>query len=307
MNGPGSTLLLAATTLLLLTAYGVHRWRHVGYQEAVRLRIAGPPKQPPRWARSDALLERMPPLRALGRRARDAALPLGVTDLLLLSLLAGVVTLRVLTGLAGPTLARPLTVVGIPIVLWVTVDGLAQRRRARVVAQIPDLVRLLAGGAKSGLSMGASLSHAVDELGEPTSSELARALTSVEFGRPLGAALEEFAARLGSREFDILTSAIIIQQRSGGDLVALLTRLGLGLQTVRRGQLEVRGITGGLMLQAYLTALMGLLSVIVLNQITGGGLERALDRRLLAIAFAVCASLIVAAVLLVRRIVRVQM
>ncbi|MGF1647266.1 MAG: type II secretion system F family protein [Kineosporiaceae bacterium] len=300
----GPAYVAALTTTCLAIAYGVHRWLLLGEAESIRRRLGGPTPNPGRWSRTDAALERIPGLGALARQARLARLPLGITDLVLLTSLLGYLTLQVLEALLGPTAARPLTILLVPWAVWSLVSELARRRREQIVAQIPDVVRLLAGGAKAGLSVSASLTQAADDVGEPISTELRRLVASLDFGRPLPAALEDFGSRIRSRDLDIVISAIAIQQRTGGDLVALLTRLGVGLEMSRRARREARSITAGLSGQAYVGVMLGFGGVVLINRITDGGLERALQEPVIAAVFAVSALLLVASVPIVRRIVR---
>lgn len=301
-----TTFAVATLELCLLITYSTHRWRLLGHQERMSQRVGVPVPVLPRWHRSNQVLARVPGLGKLARRADDAALVLNITDLVIIGMIAGYLLYRVMRALLGPTAALPMSILIVPTAIWMIVDALARRRRERILAQIPDLVRLLAGAAKAGLSMSGSLMHAAADVGEPTSSELERVVLSVELGKPLSDALEVFAERLGSRDLEILTSAISIQQRSGGDLVALLSRLGLGLEATRRGRREVRSITAGLSSQAYLGVILGFGGAVMANKVTSGGLERALHKPLTAALFIISATLLLISIPIIRRMVRIE-
>ncbi len=299
-----SVVLPLLTTVVLVVAYGVHRWLLIRHRDQIRAQVGGDQPVDERWARTDPLLERVPGLGILARRARLARLPLGITDLVLTALAIGYVLLRALEYLLGPTVALPLTLLVVPWGMWLVVDALARRRQGRIITQIPDVVRLLAGGAKAGLSLTGSLTQAAAEVGEPIAAELRRLVTAVEFGRPLDEALADFGKRVESRDLDIVISAIGIQQRTGGDLVALLSKLAVGLETTRRARREVRSITAGLSAQAYIGVVLGFGGVVLVNRITDGGVERAMQLPVAAVIFGVSGVLLLTTVPVVRRIVR---
>lgn len=298
--------LALSADLALVAVCIVYGWLTLRAEERIRRRVGAAAAQGRRWARTDAVLARVPGLRRFARRLDDARLPLRLTDLLLLSAGAGWIVHRLAAALLGPTAALPLTFVTVPALTWAVVDAVARRRRSRVLAQVPDLVLLLAGAAKAGLSMSASLRYAAADIAEPTSSELERVVLAVEFGTPIEDALSELATRLDLPDLDVLTSAISIQQRSGGDLVVLLTRLAGGLDAARRARREARGATAGLSSQAYLAAGLGLGGAALANRITGDGLERALHRPVTAVLFAISVALVLASIPVIRRIVRVE-
>lgn len=300
-----AAVLAATCTAMVLVAFGVHRWRLADETERIarRLGVALPPAT--RWVRTEPLVRALPGLGALGRKADAAGGRLGATDLLLLWALLAYPLARAASPLFGSTAGPLLVTALLPVATWTALDAVARRRRDRVVAQLPDLVRHLAAGARAGLSLSGSLLHAANDIGEPTASELRRVVTAIELGTLPAAAVEQLAERLGSPDIDVLTNALAIQQRSGGDLVALLSRLADGLEAARRARREVRAITAGPGAQAYLAAALGLGGAALGNGVTDGGLDRALHKPLPALLFAVSVGLLLAAVLVIRRMTRI--
>jgi tight adherence protein B len=107
--------------------------------------------------------------------------------------------------------------------------------------QLPDLLITLAASLKAGHSFKQGLQSVVDEGREPASKELKRVLTEARLGRPMDDALQEMAARVGSKNFDFVITAVTIQRQVGGSLAGLIDMVA---DTVRQRQQFARKIKG---------------------------------------------------------------
>jgi tight adherence protein B len=107
--------------------------------------------------------------------------------------------------------------------------------------QLPDLLITLAASLKAGHSFKQGLQSVVDEGREPASKELKRVLTEARLGRPMDEALQEMAARVGSKNFDFVITAVTIQRQVGGSLAGLIDMVA---DTVRQRQQFARKIKG---------------------------------------------------------------
>ena len=99
----------------------------------------------------------------------------------------------------------------------------------------------LAASLKAGHSFKTGLQTLVDEGRPPASKELKRVLTEAQLGRPIDEALSEMAARLGSKNFDFVITAVTIQRQVGGSLAGLIDMVA---DTVRQRQQFIRKIKG---------------------------------------------------------------
>jgi tight adherence protein B len=107
--------------------------------------------------------------------------------------------------------------------------------------QLPDLLITLAASLKAGHSFKQGLQSVVDEGREPASKELKRVLTEARLGRPMDESLQEMAARVGSKNFDFVITAVTIQRQVGGSLAGLIDMVA---DTVRQRQQFARKIKG---------------------------------------------------------------
>ncbi len=300
------TLVTVSAAFVLVVVWIVDTWQARAATDRSRERVRLRSAATKRWARSDALLRRLPGIGRLADTIDQARLRLQLTDLLILTIVLGVIAYRVGRPLIGPTAASVAAPTLVPVLIWSVVGDLAHRQREAVLAQLPDLVMLLANAARAGLSATAALQYAADDIAEPISSELRQTVLAVEFGTSFPDALADLAQRLRMPDMAVITSAMAIQHGSGGDLVLLMTRLATGLESSARARREARSTVSGLKGQTYLTAGLGIGTVVLVNSTTDRGLEGALQLPLTAVMFWVSAVVLVVSVLIVRRIVRIE-
>lgn len=150
---------------------------------------------------------------------------------------------------------------------FVWLEQRLDKRREQFVAQLPEVARLLSNGASAGLSMPAAIELAVREIDAPASEELQTVVDELTYGRSLDEALGSLQRRLPSREIAVLMTTLVIQQRSGGDVVRALHDLSTTLDDRRNTLREVRTIMAGAIYTAYIVPLLGVGSLFLLNLI----------------------------------------
>jgi len=188
---------------------------------------------------------------------------------------------------------------------WSWLERKREKRRAAFVAQLPDLARLLSNGTGAGLSVTSSLAVAVEELAEPAESELRLALEEVRLGASFQTAFDHLAERMPSRDLGVLVGTLVIQQRSGGDLVRALTDMADTLETRKEALREVRTTMTGAVTAAYIVAGLGVASVVLINLLRPGALEKLTNSGLGLGVLAVSGTLYAVGLFLVRRVTRI--
>jgi tight adherence protein B len=159
-----------------------------------------------------------------------------------LALLGSGAILATAVFLAGPGPLAVLTAVGPAGVAW-----LLTRRRERycraVERSIPAIASAIADAISGGRSIRAALEAAAESLQGPPASELARVRVDLELGASTAEALGALRARLRSPRVDALGQALLSQQAAGGDIAALMRRLGLASAERDRVADEARAAT----------------------------------------------------------------
>lgn len=156
--------------------------------------------------------------------------------------------------------------------LWI--DRKREARKFAFVAQLPEIARLLSGGASAGLAMPQAMELAASELEEPAGPELGRAVSEMRLGMPLADALEGLARRMPSRELSVLMTTLVIQQRAGGDVVRALQELAETLEARQETLREVRTLMSGAVFSSYLVAGLGVLTIVMMSTFGGDVLDQ---------------------------------
>jgi tight adherence protein B len=146
----------------------------------------------------------------------------------LLAAMAGMSTLVSLGALVGGAL--------LPVgVVWLK----GQRRLQAFEDQLPDILIGIAASLKAGHSFKQGLQGVVDEGADPAAKEFKRVLTETRLGRPMDAALDDMAERVGSPNLSFIVTAIAVQTQVGGSLASLFDMVA---DTVRNRQQFARKI-----------------------------------------------------------------
>jgi tight adherence protein B len=222
------------------------------------------------------------------------------------ALAAAMIAVFAIASLLFPLL---LALVAVALTAWgasVWLGRRLARRKEEFINQLPDVARLLSNGASAGLSMPAAIELTVREIDAPAREELQSVLDEVHLGRSLDEALASLGRRLPSREVGVLMSALIIQQRAGGDLVRALQDLSATLDMRRETLREVRTLMAGAVFTSYIVPVLGAGSLVLLNTINSSTLTRMTSSPIGLAALIVAGLLYALGSLAIRRVTRIE-
>ena len=171
-----------------------------------------------------------------------AALPVGIGEFLLFAV-AGIVILALLGMLAGGIVGAIFGLIVGLVAPVATLQILVERRSKRFAAQLPDVLKLLAGSLRAGFSLLQGLDAIVEQVSDPIQRELRRALAASRLGAPIEDALTEMADRVGSQDFAWTVMAIRIQREVGGNLAQILDTVWDTMIQRQRLRREVKTLT----------------------------------------------------------------
>ena len=144
-----------------------------------------------------------------------AGITLGPGDFLLIVAAATLAAAAVGLVTVGPITAVLMALLP-ALIASVTLKFRTGRRRASFADQLEDSLQLLAGSLRAGHSLLRAMDAAAAESESPTSTEFRRVINETRIGRPLGAALDDVAIRMYSKDFAWITQAIAIHRKSAG-------------------------------------------------------------------------------------------
>jgi tight adherence protein B len=114
------------------------------------------------------------------------------------------------------------------------ISMMVRRRRTRVDNQANGFALALANTLKTTASVGDAVRLTLDVTSRPLKDELETALREVRVGSTLEEALLAMAARSGSPALDVVVSALLIGQKTGGDLPRILESTATSLRELKR-------------------------------------------------------------------------
>ena len=177
--------------------------------------------------------------RAFHVRLATAVLGLPLIAALVASPLAGVVVLLC---------ACLATVFGI----WLRAD----RRRRRIVEQLPDFLDGMVRLITIGNSMPAAFQEAAKAANVPLAEVLARAVSQTRSGKELDVALTQVAKHYGIAELQLVAAIIAVAMRFGGRSDHVLDRMAAFIRDLEQARNELVAMSAEVRLSAWVLALL---------------------------------------------------
>ena len=216
------------------------------------LKLADEDKAPTRWQRFAGLVERS----GVGLAAGHLLAGAGATGLFL-GVVVGLWRANVLIGLGAAVVTA--------VIPLLYVRHRARRRDHRLLAQLPEILDVLARFLRSGSSLAQALKEVANEFPDPARPLFERCVGQQELGLPADVALRDLAAAAGLTEYRIIVLAILVQQQTGGSLAEVCDRLAGVVRERFRVQGMIRALTAEGRMQAnILMALPAALFLIML-------------------------------------------
>ncbi|MFI6145163.1 type II secretion system F family protein [Streptomyces sp. NPDC051109] len=302
----GATLLACVLVVAGVRAYAAGRAQRAALIE--RLAADGAPEQAGRRRRFPGVDRRLRRT-ALGKRIE---LKLAVTGL---DLTPGEFFVYVLMSVAGAWLVAASFLapffgpVAALIGLWAAdayLNWQRARRSERFINQLPELARILANATQAGLALRTAIAIAAEELEAPAGEELSRVADRLAVGHSIDEALGEIAERLPSRELVVLVSTLVLSARAGGAIVGSLRNLTVTLEQRKETRREVRTQLSQVTVTAYLVPAIGLGSLLLVNTMMPGALDRMTGAFLGQTAVLVAIGLFTLGFVLIRRLSKID-
>jgi tight adherence protein B len=188
--------------------------------------------------------------------------------------------------------------------IWIE---LQRRKRIEMIEeQLDNFVLALANSLKSTPSIGAAFNTVVTVIQDPIRQEVDLAIKEMKVGSSLDQALLHMAARVASRPLDSALSAILIGRQVGGNLPRVLEQTALTLREMRRLEGVIRTKTAEGKMQLWVIAAMPFGLLIGLNQLWPGYFQPLQTTFFGYVLVFLCASCWVAALVIARKVLAVD-
>lgn len=125
------------------------------------------------------------------------------------------------------------------------------KRRDQLESQLVELLQMISSGLRAGFGLMQAMEAAGNQLIDPISVEVRRTMRDIAVGASVEQALEALNKRVGSADFDIAISAILIQRSVGGNLAEILDNMQQTMRERERIRGEIRTLTSQQRLTGY--------------------------------------------------------
>jgi tight adherence protein B len=139
-----------------------------------------------------------------------------------------------------------LGLVGAPAGWWIVGFWLTRRvkkRRKQLDLQLVELLQMLASGLRAGFGLMQAMEAAAEQLTPPVSIELRRFMRDTAMGASVESAMQSMNDRIGSNDWDIVITAIMIQRTVGGNLAEILDNVANTMRERMRIKNEIQALT----------------------------------------------------------------
>lgn len=117
------------------------------------------------------------------------------------------------------------------------------RRSASFTNQLGDCLTMVANALRAGFSFLQAMDMISKEMEPPISEEFQHVMRDIALGASIDRALNDMDKRVGSPDFSLVVTAVLIQQQVGGDLAHILDTISETIQDRIRMRREVKTLT----------------------------------------------------------------
>ena len=130
------------------------------------------------------------------------------------------------------------------------------KRRARFNAQLPEALATMSNAMRAGFSISQAFDSVVEQGDPPMSEEFAIVQQQLKVGMSFDAALESLSTRVGSDDLTLVSTAILISRKTGGNVTEIFDKISETIRGRMRIERKVKSLTAQGRLQGVIVSLM---------------------------------------------------
>ena len=183
---------------------------------------------------------------------------------------------------------------------------LDERRRAKFNAQLPEALATMSNALRAGFSISQAFDSVVEQGDAPMSEEFAILQQQLKVGMSFDAALESLSQRVGSDDLTLVTTAILISRKTGGNVTEIFDKISETIRGRMRIERKVKSLTAQGRLQGIVVSLMPIFLGIIMTVIRPGLMLPFLASVSGVMCIAGMVALVAVGWLMIRKIVRID-
>lgn len=172
----------------------------------------------------------------------DVRMP--VAKFLILTVGGAVLAFVVILAAGIPILFAPLAAIVVLVLPYAAIVIRKNKRIAKFNKQLPEALELLGRSLLAGHSLGAGFGLVAAEMPDPIKREFGRCFEEQNFGIPLEESLNLLTERIPNMDLKFLSTAIILQRQTGGDLAEILEKIGRLIRERFKLAGQIQALTG---------------------------------------------------------------
>ena len=188
-----------------------------------------------------------------------------------------------------------------PLARW-----LDARRRDKFNQQLPEALATMSNALRAGFSISQAFDSVVEQGDKPMSEEFAILQQQLKIGMTLEGALESLSERVGSDDLTLVTTAILISRKTGGNVTEIFDKISETIRGRMKIERKVKSLTAQGRLQGVIVSLMPVFLGLVMTLIKPNLMVPFLTSFVGVMAVLVMCGLVCLGWLLIRKIIRID-
>ena len=252
------------------------------------------------------LLSNIRHARGLDFKMQQAGIPLLGTEFLVLVGISMAVAFFVGLFISKRWPVGLMAAVGIAMAEWIYVLIKIDRREASFTNQLGDCLMMVANVMRAGFSFLQAMELISKEMEPPISEEFKHVMRDISLGASVERALEDMDKRVGSPDFSLVVTAVLIQQQVGGDLARILDTISDTIQDRIRMRREVKTLTTQGRVSGWILVALPVALGLLLHVMVPGYMDILFEKRLGQMAIVAAIVMEVIGFFIIQRIVDID-
>jgi len=180
------------------------------------------------------------------------------------------------------------------------------RRREKFNLQLPEALATMSNALRAGFSISQAFDSVVDQGEPPVSEEFAILQQQLKIGMTFEDALESLSQRVGSDDLTLVTTAILISRKTGGNVTEIFDKISETIRGRLRIERKVKSLTAQGRLQGIIVSALPLFLGFVITLIKPGMMIPFLTSAIGVLAVLAACVLITVGWLMIRKIIKID-
>ena len=180
------------------------------------------------------------------------------------------------------------------------------KRREKFNLQLPEALGTMSNALRAGFSISQAFDSVVEQGERPMCEEFAILQQQLKIGMPFEDALESMSQRVGSDDLTLVTTAILISRKTGGNVTEIFDKISETIRGRQKIERKVKTLTAQGRMQGMIVSAMPVFLGLVMTVIKPGLMIPFLTSFTGVMSVLVMCALIFVGWLMIRKIIRID-